>query len=57
MTVLKLVQGLVRPTVTWLGFGSVIVLMYLRYDIPEWYQILIGVIVGFWFGQRGKTEE
>lgn len=55
--ILELIRGLVRPTMTWIGFaaltGVVIWLVVVKNKEPaDWYISLVTLMVGYWFGQR-----
>ena len=49
---LHLVRGIVRPSLTWLGFIAALLFVYLKIDLPEWMQTMIAMMVAFWFSQR-----
>lgn len=56
---LDFIRGIVRPTVTWIGFGVVSIIALIEISEtkkpPMWYVSLIGPMIGFWFGQRKQT--
>lgn len=54
---LDFIRGIVRPTVTWMSVGAVILMLFTGIQVPEWFQLMTGVIVGFWFGQRDRERE
>lgn len=54
---LDLVRGLVRPTLTWLGFISLPVFLVLKIPIPDWYQIMVVSMITFWFVDRKNGHE
>lgn len=54
---LEFIRGMVRPTLTWVGFIALTAVVayrafILELDIPDWYQIMVGMMVAYWFGQR-----
>lgn len=51
---LDFIRGVVRPTVTWLGFGSIVAMLFVGIAIPDWYQAMIALLLGYWFGHRGQ---
>lgn len=58
---LETIRGLVRPTLTWLGFGVVSgVVGYLSLHNktmpPDWYISMVALMVGYWFGQREASK-
>lgn len=55
-TILELVRGLIRPTITWLGFGAIIAMLFLEMDIPEWYQAIIVALISYWFAERNARK-
>jgi hypothetical protein len=54
--ILELIRGLVRPTVTWGTVAAIIAMLMLSVPIPEWFQVMASVIIGFWFGQRENKD-
>jgi len=37
--------------------GAIILMLFAGIQVPEWFQLMTGVIVGFWFGQRDQEQE
>ena len=58
MNTLDLVRGLVRPLVTLVLVLTVSLLVLRGVEIPDWYQRMTELVVGFWFLQRmmGKAN-
>ena len=57
---LEFIRGMVRPTLTWVGFVALTVVILFRaflldHDIPDWYQVMVGMMVAYWFGQRNNN--
>ena len=57
MKLLELIRGVVRPTLTWLGFGVVSVLAYFDPEVRKAYITMVGMMVAFWFADRTKTKD
>lgn len=54
---LDLLRGLVRPTLTWLGFGvvsGVVAYTSVRDKAmpPDWYVSMVALMLGWWFASR-----
>lgn len=54
---LDFIRGIVRPTLTWGGFTvlSAVVgyqALWLKQPVPDWYQIMVGMMIAFWFQSR-----
>ena len=49
---LNFIRGIVRPSLTWIGFISLVVFLLLKISIPDWYQVMVSTMVAFWFAGR-----
>lgn len=52
----EFIRSLVRPVVTFglVGAGTYAVLQVIA--VPDWYQTLIAMALGFWFGDRSQRK-
>lgn len=53
---LAFIRGIVRPIITFIGFGSLVGFLVLGIDIPDWYVALITSITVFWFATRAPNS-
>ena len=58
---LDLIRGLVRPTLTWLGFGVLTVIVGVnslrtKTAPPDWYITMVAMMVAYWFAQRKPSD-
>ena len=51
---LEFIRGIVRPALALSGFGSLVYAMLQGINVPDWYQVMVGGIVGYWFASRGN---
>lgn len=55
-TWLDIVRGLVRPIITVMAFGSVVVMILAGVTVPEWYKDLVAAIILWWFATRSAKS-
>jgi hypothetical protein len=49
---LEFIRGIVRPTLTWAGFGALVAMLLLGIESPEWFRTMVAMMISFWFAQR-----
>ena len=53
---LDTIRGLVRPLVTIAGFGTLIAMIILKVQVPDWFQVMVGMMISYWFASRKTTN-
>lgn len=53
---LAFIRGIVRPVLTAAGFGAIVYFISIGTAIPDWFQGMVAVMVGYWFGSRGTKQ-
>ena len=49
---LTFIRGIVRPTLTWLGLSSLVAMVFLGIAVPDWLQVMVSAMIGWWFADR-----